>query len=104
MVGSICAPTCGTCRHKSLNLRILQSFGYGVARCPLAHENRSCLRGFRNSTKDYARTLPHCLDEASELALDQVSTDATRAAYARSELIDRQRELMQEWADSLGEE
>jgi len=37
-------------------------------------------------------------DEWAELALAHVNTDKTRAAYARDELLEERRELMQTWA------
>jgi integrase len=53
--------------------------------------------GFRSTFKDWAREQTNYADEVSELALAHVNSDATRAAYARSELIDKRRQLMQEW-------
>jgi len=55
--------------------------------------------GFRSTFKDWCRE--ECTrfpDEASELALAHVNNDATRAAYARSELLDQRRKLMEAWA------
>lgn len=43
-------------------------------------------------------------DEWSELALAHINSDATRAAYARSELLEERRELMQAWADYCASE
>ena len=57
--------------------------------------------GFRSSFKEYARTLPQYLDEVSELALAHVSSDATRAAYARDELLEQRAGLMSDWAAFL---
>lgn len=53
--------------------------------------------GFRSTFKDWAREYTAYADEVSELALAHVNSDATRAAYARSELIDKRRQLMQDW-------
>lgn len=53
--------------------------------------------GFRSTFKDWAREHTAYADEVSELALAHVNSDATRAAYARSELIDKRRLLMGEW-------
>ena len=58
--------------------------------------------GFRSSFRDWAseRTdTPHAVMEA---ALAHVVTGQTEAAYARSDLFDRRRTLMQAWADYLG--
>ncbi|WP_150298862.1 tyrosine-type recombinase/integrase [Pseudomonas profundi] len=38
-------------------------------------------------------------DEWSELALAHINSDETRSAYARDELLEERRELMQTWAD-----
>jgi integrase len=53
--------------------------------------------GFRSTFKDWAREHTSYADEESELALAYVNDDATRAAYARSELIEKRRLLMQDW-------
>lgn len=53
--------------------------------------------GFRSTFKDWAREHTAYSDEVSELALAHVNSDATRAAYARSELIDKRRLLMADW-------
>ncbi|TQE90691.1 MAG: integrase, partial [Spiribacter salinus] len=59
--------------------------------------------GFRSSFKDWARNRTAFADEVSELALAHVSTDATRAAYARDELLPQRAKLMQAWAKFLRE-
>ena len=53
--------------------------------------------GFRSTFKDWARERTAYADEVSELALAHVNSDATRAAYARSELLDKRRQLMSDW-------
>ncbi|ANO50854.1 tyrosine-type recombinase/integrase [Woeseia oceani] len=58
--------------------------------------------GFRSTFKDWCRSATNFADEVSELALAHVSTDATRAAYARDELMPKRKKLMQEWADFCG--
>lgn len=55
--------------------------------------------GFRSSFKDWARNLAKYPDEVSELALAHVNSDSTRAAYARDELFELRKPLMQAWAD-----
>ncbi|MGM0411422.1 MAG: tyrosine-type recombinase/integrase [Bacillota bacterium] len=60
--------------------------------------------GFRSSFKDWARQpvrYGHSSysDELSELALAHVNSDQTRAAYARNELLEERRPLMQDWAN-----
>jgi len=53
--------------------------------------------GFRSTFKDWAREHTAYADEVSELALAHINSDATRAAYARSELIDKRRLMMADW-------
>ena len=57
--------------------------------------------GFRSSFKDWARTSTAYPDEVSELALAHVNSDATRAAYARDELLPQRARLMRDWARYL---
>lgn len=57
--------------------------------------------GFRSSFKDWARNKTRYPDEVSELALAHVNSDATRAAYARDELLPQRAKLMNEWAKYL---
>jgi integrase len=54
--------------------------------------------GFRSSFKDWARSSTAYPDEVSELALAHVNSDATRAAYARDELLPQRTKLMNAWA------
>jgi integrase len=53
--------------------------------------------GFRSSFKDWCRNNTRFADEVSELQLAHVNSDATRAAYARDELLQPRRELMRQW-------
>ncbi|MCL1488439.1 MULTISPECIES: site-specific integrase [unclassified Marinobacter] len=55
------------------------------------------VHGFRSTFKDWTREFTAYADEVSELALAHVNSDATRAAYARSELLDKRRQLMNDW-------
>jgi integrase len=57
--------------------------------------------GFRSSFKDWARSCTTYADEVSELALAHVNSDATRAAYARGELLPKRMLLMRDWARFL---
>lgn len=57
--------------------------------------------GFRSSFKDWARSTTRFPDEVSELALAHVSTDATRAAYARDELLPQRAKLMAAWCQFI---
>lgn len=56
------------------------------------------VHGFRSTFKDWASEYTAYPDEVSELALSHVNSDSTRAAYARSQLIDKRRKLMDDWA------
>lgn len=57
----------------------------------------------RSSFKDWVRSnVAHRYgDEVSELCLAHVNSDITRAAYARDELIDLRRQMLDEWARYL---
>lgn len=55
------------------------------------------VHGFRATFRTWAQKFTAFPDEVCELALAHVNTDATRAAYARSELLDKRRLLMNEW-------
>ena len=53
--------------------------------------------GFRATFRTWAQEHTSYPEEVCELALAHVNSDATRAAYARSELIDKRRALMRDW-------
>lgn len=53
--------------------------------------------GFRATFRTWAQEYAAYAEEVVELALAHVNSDATRAAYARSELIDKRRRLMADW-------
>ena len=56
--------------------------------------------GFRSSFKGWARQ--HDVDELlSEFALAHVEGSATVAAYARDDLLEKRRPVMQAWADCI---
>ena len=58
--------------------------------------------GFRSSFKDWARN--HGIDhELSELCLAHVEGSKTVQAYARDDLLEKRRPVMQQWADYLDE-
>lgn len=54
--------------------------------------------GFRSSFKTWCQESTNYQDEVSELALSHVHSDATRAAYARGELLAKRTRLMRAWA------
>jgi integrase len=53
--------------------------------------------GFRATFRTWAQEHTSYPEEVCELALAHVNSDATRAAYARSELIEKRRNLMADW-------
>jgi integrase len=55
----------------------------------------------RSSFKDWARNCTTFQDEVSELCLAHVSTDATRAAYARDQLMGPRRLQLEQWTSYL---
>ena len=54
--------------------------------------------GFRSSFRDWAAECTDAPREVCELALAHVSGDRVEAAYRRSDLFDRRRALMADWA------
>lgn len=58
--------------------------------------------GFRSSFRDWAGEATHHQQEVIEFALAHVIKDKAEAAYARSDLFDKRRKLMEDWADYLG--
>ena len=57
--------------------------------------------GFRSSFRDWAAENTDAPRAVMEAALAHANPDATEAAYARSDLFERRRPLMQQWADYL---
>ena len=57
--------------------------------------------GFRSSFHDWAAECTDAPREVCELVLAHVNSDRTEAAYRRSDLFERRRTLMQQWADYL---
>ena len=56
------------------------------------------VHGFRSSFKDWARERTNFAGEVSEAALAHLIGDKTEAAYARGDLFDKRRRLMDAWA------
>ena len=56
------------------------------------------LHGFRSSFRDWAAECSDAPREVCELALVHVNSDRIETAYRRTELFERRRALMQEWA------
>lgn len=59
--------------------------------------------GLRSAFKDWARQHTEFPDELSELALDHAIGDSVRKAYARSDMLEERRPLMEAWAAFLSE-
>ena len=59
--------------------------------------------GFRSSFRDWAAEKTNHPREVVEAALAQVVRDKVEAAYARSDLFERRRHLMNDWAAYLEE-
>ena len=55
--------------------------------------------GFRSSFRDWAAKCTEAPGEICELALAHVNSDRVEAAYRRTDLFERRRELMQQWDD-----
>ena len=54
--------------------------------------------GFRSSFRDWVAACTDAQREVCELALTHVNGDRVEAAYRRSDLFDRRRALMADWA------
>ena len=65
----------------------------------LVRSDGCTIHGFRNSFRDWASEVAKVDREVAEHALAHVVGDQTERAYARSDLMDRRRELMQAWSD-----
>lgn len=59
--------------------------------------------GLRSSFRDWAGEMTNFPREVCEFALAHVIKDKAEAAYARSDLFDKRRKLMEAWADFLSE-
>ena len=60
--------------------------------------------GFRSSFRDYAAERTHTPHAVMEAALAHAIKNRAEAAYARSDLFEKRRELMESWAEYLGGE
>ena len=62
---------------------------------------RAVPHGFRSSFRDWAAECTDTPREVCELALAHVNRDRVEVAYRRSDLFERRRTLMQQWADYI---
>lgn len=65
--------------------------------------DRATVHGFRSSFRDWASECTDAPHAVMELALAHSVGSAVEQAYARSDLFDRRRELMDRWADFISE-
>ncbi len=59
------------------------------------------VHGFRSTFRDWAAEVSHYPRELAESALAHVLSNQTEAAYQRGDLLEKRREMMQEWADYI---
>jgi integrase len=64
----------------------------------LIEGNGFTAHGFRSSFKDWSIEAAHADDALSETVLAHAVGDSTRRAYARSDMFERRRKLMEQWA------
>ena len=57
--------------------------------------------GFQSSIRDWAAECSDALREVCELAWAHVNTNSIEAAYRRSDMFQRRRALMEQWASFL---
>ena len=67
------------------------------------HQIAAVPHGFRSSFRDWAAEETDHPREVIEAALAHVVQNKVEAAYARSDLFERRRRLMEDWADCLSE-
>ena len=72
-----------------------------LSRLLKVHKVAAVPHGFRSSFRDWAAEETTHPREVIEAALAHVVTNQTEAAYARSDLFERRRRLMHEWAGYL---
>ena len=72
-----------------------------LSRLLKAHEIAAVPHGFRSSFRDWAAETTSYPREVIEAALAHVVMNRTEAAYARSDLFERRRKLMNDWAGYL---
>ena len=65
--------------------------------------DRATVHGFRSSFRDWASECTNASNAAMERSLAHSVGSAVEQAYARSDLFDRRRELMDQWADFVTE-
>jgi integrase len=56
------------------------------------------MHGFRSSFKDWCNEATNISNRVSEACLAHKIKDQTEAAYSRSDLFDKRRDVMEQWA------
>jgi integrase len=59
------------------------------------------VHGFRTSFKTWAQERTDFANEVSEIALAHTIQNKAEAAYARSDLIEKRNQMMEQWAEYL---
>ena len=60
------------------------------------------VHGFRSTFRDWATEVAHAPREVAEAALAHAVGDTVERSYARSDALERRRDLMQKWAGYCG--
>ena len=77
-----------------------------LSSCPVRlldflHAVLAVTHGFRSSFRDYAAERTHTPHAVMEAALAHVVRNKAEAAYARSDLFEKRRALMESWSEYL---
>lgn len=67
-------------------------------------EAQAVPHGFRSTFRDWAGEMTNYPRELAEVALAHVKGDATEAAYWRSDVLERRRQMMDDWARFIAQE
>jgi integrase len=70
----------------------------------VAGGNGATVHGFRSTFRDWCAEATNCPRELAEAALAHALKDKTEAAYQRSDVLEKRRRLMAEWAAFCGRE
>ena len=76
---------------ENTHAKLLREFGFDAV-----------THGFRSSFRDYAAERTHTPHAVMEAALAHTIKNKAEAAYARSDLFEKRRALMESWAQYLG--
>lgn len=86
-------------RNKTLSnmalLQLMRGLGYGVN----GEKGPYVPHGFRSSFRDWAGEVSSFPSDVCEMALAHAIANKTEAAYRRSDLFEKRRQLMQAWAN-----